>query len=160
MPIILRFPPIHPDPEISLKNILKTYGITDFGHFGYWAAFVKVGYKDNWIRQHLSAKIDTGASISLFPSSLKSDLNLGKGIPYTLYGVVRTQECKIDVELYQLDLELHDYLGQKLLFNNVWIALSKLEKVPVLLGYKDLLQQCYISQFDNSEILTLSKREE
>ena len=160
MPIILQFPPDQPDPEVSLINLLESYGITDFGHFGYWSAFVKLGYKGNWARKYLSARIDTGASISLFPSSLRLDLDLGQGIPYTLYGVVRTQECKIDVELYQLDLELSDYLGQKLLFENVWVALSKREQIPVLLGYKDLLQRCYISQLDNSEILTLSKREE
>ena len=108
----------------------------------------------------ISAKIDTGASISLFPSKLKIDLNLGSGIPYTLYGVVRSDECKVDVELYKLNIELSDYLGQNLIFKNVWVALSKLEKTPILLGYKDLLQKCYISQLKDSEILTISKREE
>lgn len=160
MPITLQFPPIHPAPEISLKTILRTHGVTDFGNFGYWAAYVKVGLNGEWIRQYLSAKIDTGASISLFPISLKDDLNLGEGIPYTLYGVVRTQECKIDVELYQVDLELYDYTGQSLLFEKVWVALSKREQSPILLGYKDLLQRCMITQLRDSETLTLSKREE
>lgn len=91
---------------------------------------------------------------------MKSDLNLGQGIPYTLYGVVRTHECKIDVELHQLDLELIDHLGHKLVFKDVWVALSKLEKTPILLGYKDLLQCCYISQKPNSETLTLTIRKE
>lgn len=159
MPTILEFPPIHPEPEISLKNILNAYNITKFGLFGYWAAFVKIGSKDSWIKKGLSAKIDTGASISLFPASLKSDLNLGQGIPYTLYGVIRTQECKYDVELHQLDLELNDHLGQKLVFKDVWVALSKLEKTPILLGYKDLLQRCFIAQKPNSETLTLTIRE-
>ncbi len=157
MPIILQFPPIHPEPEISLKNVLRTYGITDFGKFGYWSAYVKIGYKGDWIRQYLSAKIDTGASISLFPASLKDDLNLRNGIPYTLYGVVRTQECKIDIELHQIDLELFDYKGQSLLFKNVWVALSKREQSPLLLGYKDLLQRCVITQSSDSETLSLYK---
>jgi hypothetical protein len=162
MPILLQFPPIHPDPELSLKNILRTYGITDFGSFGYWEAYLKVGYKGKWIRQILSAKIDTGASISLLPASLKRDLDLDldNGISYTLYGVVRTQECKIDVELHQLDIELHDQNNQTLLFKDVWVALSKREQSPLLLGYKDLLEHCIISQLNNSETLTLSKREE
>jgi len=64
------------------------------------------------------------------------------------------------VELHQLDLELNDYLGQKLLFKDVWIALSKLEKTPILLGYKDLLQRCCICQKANSETLTLTIRQE
>jgi len=84
MPTTLEFPPIHPEPEISLKTVLNSYRITNFGSFGYWAAFIKVGSKGNWIRKTLSAKIDTGASISLFPASLKSDLNLEQGIPYIL----------------------------------------------------------------------------
>lgn len=66
MPTILEFPPIHPEPEISLKNVLKSYNITNFGYFGYWAAFVKVGSKDNWIRKGLSAKIDTGLQYHFF----------------------------------------------------------------------------------------------
>ena len=158
MPIILQFPPIHPEPEISLKNVLRTYGISDFGKFGYWSAYVKIGYEGEWIRQYLSAKIDTGASISLFPGSLKEDLNLQDGIPYTLYGVVRTKECKVEVELHQLDIELYDHTGQSLLFKKVWIALSKLEHSPILLGYKDLLQRCVVAQTSDSETLSLSKR--
>ena len=158
MPTTLQFPPIHPKPEISLQNLLKKHGIIDFGHFGYWSALVRIGHKGKWARKHLSAKIDTGASISLLPLKLKTDLNLGSGIPYTLYGVVRSDECKVDVVLYQLDIELSDYLGKNLIFKNVWVALSKLEKTPILLGYKDLLQRCHITQLKDSEILTISKR--
>lgn len=119
---------------------------------------MRVGYQEKWNISFINAKVDTGASISLLPKYLVHNLKLKGGIPYTLYGVVRTEDCKVEVELYRINLQLMDYLGRSLVLEDVWIAFTELERTPHLLGYKDVLQRLAINQSKNSQTLELSHR--
>ena len=142
----LRFPAVRPNPETALQNVLRSYNIENFGQFLYWPATIRVGQFGKWSRRSFSAKIDTGASISLLPGEIKEELKIAGGIPYSLYGVVRTERCKVDVELVRIDLQLLDESGNELVFDDVWVALSKSERIPSLLGVKGVLENCVLTQ--------------
>jgi len=76
-----------------------------------------------------------------------------------MYGVVRSQECIVPLELFQVDLELVDFSNNKIELKNCWCAFSTMDNVPVLLGYKDVLERLIIQiQETNESILVQSKQ--
>ena len=155
MPTILEFPARRPKPEIALQQLLSRSNVKDFGLFGFWDANIILGSNNKWVNTIARAKIDTGASISLFPLSLINDLNLGRGIAYELYGVVRTEACKIEVYLHKVDMRIRDHLEGKIELKSVWSAFTSMEGAPILLGYKDVLERLLICQRPQTEVLTL-----
>ena len=160
MPTTLEFPVRRPKPEISLDKLLSQHNISSFGKFRYWDANIIVGVNSKWSNTIVRAKIDTGASISLFPEYLLEDLNIDteKEIPYEFYGVVRKEVCKLEVKLLQIDIKIRDYKHHELDLQSVWTAFTSLEGVPVLLGYKDALERLIINQDADSGSLMIQKR--
>ena len=141
MPIILKFPIKKFTPEKSLEFILKKYNQQGFGLFGVWNAPVMVGKNDIWLNKLDNAKIDTGASISLFPEKYALELKLGPGIPYQFSGINKADECLVDVNLRKIDIKIYDSSFNELYLKEVWVAFSKLESTPILLGVKDVLEK-------------------
>lgn len=145
MPFTLKFPIKKVKPELTLSNILSNATVTNFGGFSIWYAQIVVGLKNQWIKHPTRSKIDTGASISLFPEAWATDLNLSDGIEYEFYGVYRKDDCLLPVTLRQIDLKIYDGYGTEGLLKNIWVAFTKVEEAPILLGVKDVLENMNFS---------------
>lgn len=155
MPSLLQFPMKKANPEKSLELVLQNHNVHDFGQFGIWYAQINLGYDNKWLKKYDRAKIDTGASISLFPEKYANTLQLDAGIPYEFYGVNREDNCEIKVKLRKVDLIIMDYLGETISLEGIYAAFSALENAPILLGVKDVLDQMKIGFKNKNNTLTL-----
>jgi len=155
MPLVLQFPMKKVSPEQSLERALKKFNEPEIGFFGIWYAQATIGKNDKWMNKLDRAKIDTGASISLFPEKYASELKLGTGTPYQFYGVNRKDDCLIDVIIRRVDLKIYDFNLQELVLRDIWIAFSKLEHAPILLGVKDILEHMRFGFLKENNTLTL-----
>lgn len=113
------------------------------------------GKGDNWLNNLDNAKIDTGASISLFPEKYAEELNLYSGIPNQFYGKNRTDECLVEVILRKIDIKLYDSEMNEILLDNVCVAFSKLESTPILIGVKDVLERMRFGFSKGEKAITL-----
>ncbi len=155
MPTVLKFPIKRSIPERSLSAILKKHNRDDFGYFSTWNASIMVGWEGSWLNKLDNAKIDTGASISLLPEKYAHELKLESGIPYQFYGINRTDECLVEVNLRKIDIKIYDLSFNEILLTNIWAAFSKLETTPILLGVKDVLEKMKIGYSKEDYAITM-----
>jgi len=86
------------------------------------------------------AVVDTGAPTSLLPLDIWQDIEKTILADYVVRGVSPKPECKIDVKISKIGCIVFDELGnQKEL--DVFAYLALVEDVPLILGFKDLLEK-------------------
>jgi len=87
--------------------------------------------------------LDTGAFISLIPFSIWKDVEVERLADYYVKGVVPKEECSIPVIIGRINLRLMDEETQsKEIRVHAYLALT--DEVPLIIGFKDLLDQCAV----------------
>lgn len=94
--------------------------------------------------------IDTGATLTLLPHSVKSFFPDMSTEMHTMWGVVNNEHCRFTVDLGVMPMKLRDALGNTSSVINVPVALAHLQNAPVLIGMKDLLTN-YSFSYDSEQ---------
>ena len=84
-------------------------------------------------------KVDTGAYMSLLPYSAFKEISPDNYVEYTLYGIQRIRECGVECAVSKCKFKLIDDENVLSPVIEGWIAFSLGEKVPSLLGMKNIL---------------------
>jgi len=89
------------------------------------------------------AILDTGAFISLIPFSIWKDVEVERLADYHVKGVVPKEECSIPVIIGRINLRLMDEETEsREITAHAYLALT--DEVPLIIGFKDLLDQCVV----------------
>ena len=83
--------------------------------------------------------IDTGASFSLFPQRILDEFPGVRTEDHTLWGIVDAPECHVHAKLAVVNIRLVDKDSTKSGSLSIVGAFSSNDKIPVLIGMKDLL---------------------
>jgi len=126
------------DIEKELKDV---FGM-GFGEVFY--PIVKVRFKgadEKWTEKLFTLIFDTGASITLLPAEMANYLGLIKFVDHEMTGVVRREECKLPVSMGRVRIRLEDDGGNTSPELEIWVAISRIEETPFLLGMKGIIDQ-------------------
>ncbi len=125
--------------------------VPDFGDSIRLRTWVKFRMRDiNWSKTG-SAIIDTGAPISVLPYDLWCKLKveiLATG--YSMRGIIPREECKLPVDIGEVHCVLLDEEGNKTKEMKIYAFLAFADLIPVVLGFKFLLERFKIC-FDCEE---------
>lgn len=95
--------------------------------------------KDGTFTFPINAIIDTGAYISLFPSSLLKDLEIHRKEEHTMWGVVDSIECRFSVVLTKVQVILQDDNNNLSHQVELPVAFCKNLEIPALIGMMGIL---------------------
>ncbi len=127
------------------KKLKDAFGI-GFGEVFY--PIVKVRFKgtnENWTEKLFTLIFDTGASITLLPTEMANYLGLIKFVEHEMTGVVRREECKLPVNMSRIRIRLEDDRGNVSPELEIWVAISRIEETPFLLGMRDIIDRFSIT---------------
>ncbi len=100
---------------------------------------IKTGFLKNY-----SAIIDTGAHISVFPKSIWQKLEYEIVGDAQLHGIVKKENCSIPVSVGKIKYSLTDQYGNETEEKSVLAFLAHTDKVPIMLGFKGVLEKLRI----------------
>jgi len=101
-----------------------------------WTTFEKT---DGWTLPY-SALIDSGAHTSLMPKRIWSILPVNKLAEHYTRGLVPREECKMDVDVGELNIALLDEQNRTKKYR-IMAFLAPTDEVPLIVGFKDLLSE-------------------
>jgi len=96
------------------------------------------------------AIIDTGAHTSLLPLSLWQELDVKILADHYVRGLVPREECRMDVKVGWVTGIIVDERGNATPEKRFRAFLSSLDNVPLIIGFKDLLDK-FIIHIDSTE---------
>lgn len=85
--------------------------------------------------------VDTGAHTSIIPLSLWKRLDIKLMAEHYVRGLVPKKECFMDVKVGLVKARIVDEEGNQTDEMNVRAFLSPVDTVPVIIGFKDLLEK-------------------
>ena len=135
--MILRFPirRINAKPNLAAK--LKILGKEPF--IQRVLADIKFVGTDGIESNPVSAIVDTGALISLFPITFLQYYPGLKVLDHTLWGIVDAPECHVQAKIGVVEIRLIDISGTASRRLSVVDAFSTNESIPILIGMKDII---------------------
>lgn len=107
----------------------------DLGKASIYPVYISFKTKNGWTRLHRMI-YDTGAVISLLPSSYYTILDIRKSAPAKLGGV--TPETEVKVRLARLKFRFVDLDGNNSPEVEAWFAIAERDDVPRIIGLKDI----------------------
>lgn len=93
------------------------------------------------IIEYRDAIIDTGAYISLIPESIWKYLKRKELTKHKVKGLSIKPECAISVIIGKINCTLCDLNGNATKEQEIYAYLASTDKVPLILGFKDLLSK-------------------
>jgi len=112
----------------------------EFGYSIRLKCKVKFMAKDGWSKS-MDGILDTGAYISVLPTDLWNKLDfkvLATG--YSMRGVVPKEECKLPVDVGEVNCILLDEEMNMTKDNKIYAFLAYSDDVPIIIGFKHLLE--------------------
>lgn len=103
----------------------------------------------------LQGFIDTGAIFTLLPGKILDDFPNLQTEPHTMWEVINKQECKFRVELGKIQIRFKDKDDQISQPIDIIAAFAMLERVPILLGMKNLLSILNFSYNKDQKVLSI-----
>jgi hypothetical protein len=123
--------PFHKDTVESVRN---AYG-TDLGKARIYPVYISFKTSDGWSKLHRMI-YDTGAVISLLPSSYLSLLGVKKYATAKLGGI--TPETEVRVRLARVVFRFVDLNRNTSPEIQAWFAIAERDDVPRIIGLKDI----------------------
>jgi hypothetical protein len=123
--------PFHTDTVDSVRD---AFGI-DLGKASIYPVYISFQTKGGWSRLHRMI-YDTGAVISLLPSSYFEILGMEKYAPAKLGGVI--PEMEVNVKLVRIAFRFADLKGNTSPEIEAWFAIAERDDVPRVIGLKDI----------------------
>ena len=93
------------------------------------------------IIEYRDAIIDTGAYISLIPESIWKYLTREELTKHKVKGLSIKPECAIPVKIGKINCTICDLNGNATKKQKIYAYLASTDKVPLILGFKDLLSK-------------------
>jgi len=124
------------------KDVEISEMVPDFGDSIRLRAWVKFRMRGNNWSKTVSAIIDTGAPISVLPYDLWRRLKikiLASG--YSMRGIIPREECKLPVDIGEVCCVLLDAEGNKTEEAKIYVFLAFSDLIPIVLGFKFLLER-------------------
>lgn len=118
----------------DIEKIIKNHNIIRL------KCAVQFKSKTGW-SQPYSAIVDTGAHTSLLPLSIWKYLIYEKSGEYRMFGIAKNDECGIPVEIGKVTCIIVDESGSQTKELNIVAFLAGTDKVPLIIGYKDVLEK-------------------
>ena len=101
---------------------------------------IQLKTKDGWTQPY-SAIIDTGAHTSVIPLSIWKELACERKGEYKMFGISKKEECSIPVDIGKITCIIIDEFGNCTKELTIYAFLAKTDKVPLIIGFKDLLEK-------------------
>jgi len=89
----------------------------------------------------ITGLLDTGAFISLVPYDIWQDMEVDILTTYEMRGVVPKKECKVNVDVGKIKCRIVDEFGNKSGEIETYTYLSRTNRVPLIIGFKGLLER-------------------
>ena len=125
--------------------------VPDFGDSIRLRTWAKFRMRDNNWSKTASAIIDTGAPISVLPYDLWRRLKIKMlATGYSMRGIIPREECKLPVDIGEVYCILLDEEGVKTEETKIRAFLAFSDLIPIVLGFKFLLERLKIC-FDCEE---------
>ena len=99
--------------------------------------------------------IDTGAIFSLLPGHLLTQYENIYTVAHTMWGIIDSEECRIDVDVGIIPVILNSESGQSSPVINITAAFAKEIKIPILLGMKGFLAEYSYAFNSQKRIFTI-----
>lgn len=112
---------------------------TDFGFLTSIPLFARFEKPDGTWTRRIYMVFDTGASISLVPQYIGSELSVQSYVPHELMGIAKRTECTIPVKISQVTMKIEDAYGNVSPEFAVWVAIADRDDVPTVLGMKGVI---------------------
>lgn len=104
------------------------------------------------------ALLDTGAPISVIPYPLWKDIFYTKIADYEIQGIVPKKECKIPAIIAEISCFICDKNGNETREIKTNAFLVKSEKVPLIIGFRNLLSKLKVCfDFDENSAFLVEK---
>ncbi|MEE9151490.1 MAG: hypothetical protein V3U20_06635 [Thermoplasmata archaeon] len=129
--------------------------IPDYGGLIRVFSLVKFMRREGWSETY-RALIDTGAHTSVIPKYIwRSSEHKIMGA-YEVHGLVPNEECKMDVKIGTLRVVLLDENGNQT-EEEITAFFAERDDIPLILGFKDLLENYELNIMPKDETGFLSK---
>lgn len=130
--------------DIELEKMLP-----DYGHIIRLICSVKFKTPHDWTKIH-NAIVDTGAHTSVIPLEIWQDIETNILLDYQMRGIVPKEECKVPIKIAKVKAILFDEFDNKTPELELFAFLSLTKDVPLILGFKSLLEKFRVC-FDYKE---------
>jgi hypothetical protein len=106
--------------------------------------------KKGWTKPY-SCIIDTGAHTSVIPLSIWKKLVYKTTGDYKMYGLSKKEECSVPVSIGKITCIIVDETANQSKELSIFAFLAKTDQVPVIIGFKDILEKFkLVSNFNES----------
>lgn len=140
------------EPKSDLTDKLSTLGFTKYIQ----RMIINIEFLDESNKPTFfsSAIFDTGAPISLLPSSILQFIKHSESIPHTIHGIVNNDECQLDAVLTRVPIQIIDIHDNRMPVLEIPIAFVDNENIPNLIGMKGILDNNKITfAIQNNEFI-------
>lgn len=124
---------------LKLRDLEIEEKLTDYGASIRVLGLIKFKTMNGWGETE-SAIIDSGAPISVIPFDIWQKAETEILTKHELTGIVPRSECKLPVLIGRIECIVIDKLGNRTGMMKVRAFLALTNQVPLVLGFKDLLE--------------------
>jgi hypothetical protein len=120
------------DPELDLK--------LDYGELIRLSLLIRFKTRTGWSKLY-EAIIDTGAHTSVIPKYIWEGIYVEERVEHSIQGIVAKEECNLPVKVGIIRGVLFDEILNHTKEVEFYAFCALEDKVPLILGFKDLLER-------------------
>ena len=125
----------------ELEEKIKAKFKMSYGSFLYPIADVRfLNGNGTWHERLVRLRLDTCSSITLLTKGLCEELNLKEYVTHWVMGIVPEEICKLPVKIFKTQARIEDLKGNISKNFEAWIACSKRNDTPLILGIKEIFE--------------------